>query len=92
MLEYIRIGKVSEADLIIQHQVRPSIKRYLLFRLDCCDSYKDKVCHFLNSHGKVKLNLHVFVDECTYYYCFTQISILVINCILVCKLCMSREL
>ena len=34
--------QVSKADFIIQHQVRPSVKQYLLFRLDCCNFYKDR--------------------------------------------------
>ena len=47
---------------------------------------------FLHSYGKVKSNLHVLDDGCTYYwtvYLITQIDILVINCILVCKLYIS---
>ena len=53
------------------------------------DSKKDKVDQFLQSYGKVKSNLHVLNDGCIYYwtvYPITQLAILVINCVLVCKL------
>ena len=57
-------------------------------------STKDKVDDFLHLYWKVKSNLHIFGDGSTYYwtvYPITQINILVINCILVCKLYICQE-
>ena len=88
-------------------QGRTSIKWYLISgllqllqghmeRLDesqINESTKDKVDHFLNSYGKVKSNLAVLNDGCTYYwtvYPILQIVILVNNCLKIIH--MPREL
>ena len=39
---FLRICKISKADLIIQRQQKPSIKKYRLVRLNYYNSYKDR--------------------------------------------------
>ena len=102
VLAYIRISRVSKAELTIQRQVRPSIKRYLLFRLDCCNLTRtdgavrwkpSKRVHtgqsrlFLGQLRKSQIKFRRFGRWMHLLFnCFSQIPISVINCILVCKL------